>query len=231
MDSSGLTVLFFIAVVVLITLLLVYNRASKRKALRRAHAGKFVAHDPFARSFHLQRSVVTEGVSDPKTHGPARDLSNPRYRPDVQLPSVTDPVFPSLEEVRLTALEAEKGSLVAADSLGGSGLGGSNPLVPKAVGPGRLGPSLRGSDGFDSNQLASGHLASGHLGSGRLGSSQLGSSPAFSIPGLPGLVGSGPTVSGMSAPEAIASDPIISGAIAQDRSSLLSRLVSPAFRL
>jgi hypothetical protein len=212
-DGSGLTVLFFIAVVVLITLLLLYNRASKKRALRRAHAGRFVAHDPYARSFRLQRSIVTDAAPDPMRHGPARNISNPRYRPDVQLPFVADPVFPSLEEVRAAALDTDNGSQAPADSFAGSGLNGSglngsglngsgllssDPFVPRAVGPGRLGPNLRGSD--------------------ELGSSQLGSSPAFSIPGLPGLddlVGPRPTGPGVAASDEAGSDPIISGAIAQ----------------
>jgi hypothetical protein len=216
-DGSGLTVLFCIAVVVVIVLLLLYNRSSKKRALRRAHAGSFVAPDPFARSFHLQRSKATEAAPpDPVSVGPARDISNPRYRPDVELPSVADPVFPTLEEIRVAALGADKGSRVADDVFVGSGSGlggpgsgpvgsglggpgsgpvGSNPLIPKAVGPGRLGPNIRGSD--------------------ELGASQLGSSPAFSIPGLPGLHDAGPTAPAAPTAERVSSDPVISGASVQ----------------
>lgn len=110
-DGTELTVLFGLVVGALVVLLLIGNRAAKKKALRVAHAGRFVAADPFARSFHLQRSVRVEPAQDPVTHGPARDLSNPRYRPEAQLPDVPDPAFPTLEENRVAALAIEEASL------------------------------------------------------------------------------------------------------------------------
>ena len=106
-DGTELTVLFCVAAAALIVLLLVFNRASKRRALRLAHAGRFAAYDPFARSFRLHRSTRVDSVPDPVTHGPARDISNPRFRPEIQLPEVPDPVFPTLEEIRIAAAAEE----------------------------------------------------------------------------------------------------------------------------
>ena len=103
-DGTELTVLFCLVLGALIVLLMIGNRATKKKALRIAHAGSFAAPDPFARSFRLQRSVQFEKLPDPVTDGPARDLSNPRYRPETQLPHVPDPAFPTLEEIRIAAL-------------------------------------------------------------------------------------------------------------------------------
>jgi hypothetical protein len=48
--------------------------------------------------------------------GPARDASNPRFRPDVILPQVPDPFYPSLEKVRAAAAATE-----ASARLGGEG--------------------------------------------------------------------------------------------------------------
>lgn len=159
-DGTELTVLFCLVVAALIVLLLVYNRASKRKALRLAHAGSFAAHDPFARSFRLQRSPRVDAVPDPVTHGPARDISNPRYRPEIQLPAVPDPAFPTLEEVRVTALVDEEAYWESAGSSTGSNVIGINPVAPGPGGPGLLGVT------------------------------PLGSIPAFSIPGLRSSLGS-----------------------------------------
>jgi hypothetical protein len=102
-DGAGLTVLFCVTVVAVIVLVLLLNKHSKRKSLRVAHAGRFTGPDPYSRSFHLLRSHPAEQIHDPMTMGPARDASNPRFRPEVVLPQVHDPFFPSLEEVRATA--------------------------------------------------------------------------------------------------------------------------------
>ena len=96
-----------------IALLLGLNRHSKRKSLRLAHAGRFNAPDPFARSFHLLRSSPAEQMHDPMTMGPARDASNPRFRPEVVLPQVPDPFFPSLEEVRAAAAAEDESTTTA----------------------------------------------------------------------------------------------------------------------
>ena len=105
-DGTELTLLFCLAVVAVIALLLGVNRYSKRKGLRLAHAGRFAAPDPYARSFHLLRPAREQSQPDPMTMGPARDASNPRFRPDVILPQVPDPFYPSLEKVRAAAAAA-----------------------------------------------------------------------------------------------------------------------------
>jgi hypothetical protein len=104
-NGAGLTVLFCATLGVLVLLLLAADRYSKKRALQVAHAGQYAAPDPVARRFHLHRAgspgASTE-LADPITVGPARDASNPRYRPEIALPPVVDPAFPSLAELRKT---------------------------------------------------------------------------------------------------------------------------------
>jgi len=108
-DGTGLTVLFCLAILALVVLLLVCNRHSKHKALRLAHAGRYVAADESVRSFRLHRVRSLppgELPPDPTVFGPARDASNPRFRPEVNLPSVADPIFPTLDQSRAAAADA-----------------------------------------------------------------------------------------------------------------------------
>jgi Protein of unknown function (DUF2510) len=103
-SGVGLTAIFCAVLAALVVLLTMANRHSRKKALRVAHAGRYAVNDPLARSFHLHRPAKPDPIPDPVTHGPARDASNPRYRPDVNFPSVPDPSMPTLEDVRATAL-------------------------------------------------------------------------------------------------------------------------------
>lgn len=120
-DGAGLTVLFCVTVLAIIVLLLLLNKHSKRKSLRVAHAGRFTGPDPYARSFHLHRAKPAEHIHDPVTMGPARDASNPRFRPEVVLPQVPDPFFPSLEQVRATAAAGGESARLSGDLLTDSG--------------------------------------------------------------------------------------------------------------
>lgn len=106
-DGAELTVLFCVTVLALVALLLLLNKFAKRKSLRVAHAGRYRGPDPYARSFHILRTPSVEQPHDPMTMGPARDASNPRFRPEVVLPEVPDPFFPTLGQTRAaTASEA-----------------------------------------------------------------------------------------------------------------------------
>ena len=168
-DGTELTILFGLVVGALIVLLLMGNRAAKKKALRVAHAGRFVAADPFARRFRLQRSVRVEPAPDPMTHGPARDLSNPRYRPEAQLPDVPDPAFPTLEDNRVAGLAVEEASLsldrpsAFSSPIGvvpvGSGPIGLSPIGASPLGAGPSGPS--GPAGPSSNGSVPGIVSTG----------------------------------------------------------------------
>ena len=60
-------------------------------------------HDPYAAQLSSSASKAEEHHPDPMRTGPARDASNPRFRPDVVLPQVPDPFYPSLEKVRAAA--------------------------------------------------------------------------------------------------------------------------------
>jgi hypothetical protein len=111
-DGTDLTLLFCLVVGAIVVLLLIGNRASKKKALRLVHAGSFEAPDPYARSFHLKRSVAIK-APNPVTDGPARDPSNPRYRPETQLPDVPDPIFPTLDQSRHLALTDKEAAWTA----------------------------------------------------------------------------------------------------------------------
>jgi hypothetical protein len=172
-DGTELTVLFGLVVGALVVLLLIGNRAAKKKALRVAHAGRFVAADPYARSFRLQRSARVEQAPDPVTHGPARDFSNPRYRPETQLPVVLDPALPTLEENRVAALAAEDASLSLE-----SPSAFSSPIGVVPVGSGPVGVS---------------RLGASPIGAGPPGSSPLGAAPSgrSSNGSTPGTVSTG----------------------------------------
>jgi Protein of unknown function (DUF2510) len=186
-DGTELTVLFGLVVGALIVLLLMGNRAAKKKALRVAHAGRFVAADPFARSFHLQRSVRVEPVPDPVTHGPARDPSNPRYRPETLLPDVPDPAFPTLENNRVAALAIEEASLSLE-----SPSAFSSPIGVVPVGSGPIGANPLGAGPLGAGPLGAGAGPLG-AGAGPLGANPLGASPS----GPPGFSGpSGPSSNG-----------------------------------
>ena len=71
------------------------------------------------------------------TMGPARDASNPRFRPDVVLPQVPDPFYPSLEKVRAAAAATEASARLSGEaSLSGrSGDIGSSPEQSIAATP------------------------------------------------------------------------------------------------
>jgi Protein of unknown function (DUF2510) len=102
--GTGLTFLFCLALAAIVILLLAANHHSRRKGIRVAHAGSYAAPDPYyMQSFHLHRSPKIEPAPEVVSHGPARDSSNPRFRPEVDMLPVPDPAFPSLEEVRKTA--------------------------------------------------------------------------------------------------------------------------------
>jgi Protein of unknown function (DUF2510) len=136
-DGTGLAVIFCVVILALVVLLLVCNRRSKHKALRLAHAGRYAAADYAARSFRLQhlRSLPAREVpADPMVFGPARDASNPRFRPEVSLPSVTDPVFPALDRSRAAASTSRVASEVLAGlSVQSERAGNSFPGEPMDV--------------------------------------------------------------------------------------------------
>jgi len=104
LTGVALTAIFCAILAALVVLLMMANGHSKKRALRVAHAGRYSSNDPAARSFHLHRPARVDPNPDPFLHGPARDASNPRYRPEVNFPNVPDPSMPTLEEVRASAL-------------------------------------------------------------------------------------------------------------------------------
>jgi hypothetical protein len=110
------------------------------------------------------------------THGPARDLSNPRYRPEAQLPDVPDPAFPTLENNRVAALAVEEASLsLDRPSAFSSPIG----VVPVGSGPYGLSP------------IGASPLGASPIGASPLGTSPLGTSPAVASPSGASPAGAG----------------------------------------
>jgi len=168
-DGTELTVLFCLVLAALVVLLMLANRASKKKALRIAHAGSFVAPDPFARSFRLQRSVGSQRLPDPVTDGPARDLSNPRYRPETRLLNVPDPAFPAHED---TTRNFESSSGVPPLIV-------SSPIVSSPIG---------------ASPIVSSPIVSSPIGASPIGVTPLGQSPFGVDPAAPSVSGLDPSV-------------------------------------
>lgn len=103
-NGGELAILSCLAIVSAAVLLVLFDHHLKKRALLVAHAGRFWAPDPYARSFHLHRPSDFERRHDPMTVGPACDATNPRFRSTISSTETPAPAFPTREESRRAAV-------------------------------------------------------------------------------------------------------------------------------